>query len=93
MMVYLANYTRNPEHIHHETEGGEIRRRWHKGECPNCGAIVEWEQHCEVWTEGEDGYSEPDWDASEAWNCTCPECGAFSVDPYEDGLIRVWIAE
>jgi len=67
--------------------------RSHTGVCPICESDTDWEQHTDFWTENDEDDMKPDWKMADAWHCYCENCGAYCVDPYGDGLIRVWFDE
>jgi hypothetical protein len=71
-------------------ESGEITHRHQYDLCPYCSTVLIWEQYCDVYTEDDNGVMQPDWGASEAWHSDCVECDVSFVDPYNDGLLRVY---
>jgi hypothetical protein len=79
-----------PIQYYHDAETNEIVGRWHDGKCICCQHSGRWEQYLECWTEDDNGIMQPDWEGSGAWHFDCPDCGSLIVDPYGDGLLRIY---
>lgn len=84
----LISFRRKEKNVRFEYDKHDaIIEKSHDGMCPICLENIIWTATCDQWTEDDNGVMQPDYNA---YSAECHWCELVFVDPYGDGLIRMF---